>query len=424
MPTESLQNIAGVARLDDIVGPTSRPSATPPPAAATAGMLAPSTATGDPAPPPRHLIDLVRGQHQQEMADTRAATAKQWENVKANPARTGAILAAGAVPGAGIIPSALMGAAGAGTGLVLKRISDPSSQPLSVPESLGTMATEGGIQGVLSAAGQGLAQVGRGLYTGGVALLPRTLKNQFPNLAKTGLEEGIALTRGGAAEAEKRLGQSRASADSAIASAEQAGVGPVSTRRVIRSFRPVRTTMQNRAALGLPDETGAVAARARSFARQNPGGIPPTRAQALKREAQDLSESAYRAQERGANVNSTDLQMNEAQAGGLRGELERLVPEVGPINQRTQGLLGLTKAAEHASGTGHILSRLGGAGVTAALLGSGGGLLPAVAGAGAGAALTSPGGLTLTGLGVRKLGQAGPNLIRAAMLARMSQQKP
>lgn len=512
MPTESLQNIAGVARLEDIVGPT---TAAQPPSAATAGMLAPSTATGDPAQPPRHLIDLVRGQREQEIADQKVAGAQRWENVKAHPARTGAILAAGAVPGGGIIPSALMGAAGAGTGLVLKRLSDPTSQPLSVPESLGTMATEGGLQGALGAVGKGLSTLGSGLYRGGVALLPRLLKQEFPNLATTGLEEGIALTRRGAGRAEQAVKSSADEADAMIA-ARAASRPPVAgllpEGRVAVPLGPIPSPSGGRVALqlargaqrvpehqfralqglhaeptvvpvwgGMPAKT-AEAATADTVVGAGtvlrPMNAPPgvgkvpgmislqeatqhvptmmretatgalgtaepalgqTRrlvqlmskgrqwplnlvsAQALKRAEQETAHNAYRAMERGSVTRvPTRARFAKTVAQGTREAIEREVPDVAPINARTQALMGLQRAAEHASGTGHILSRLGGAAVPAALLGSGGGLLPAVGGAAAGAALTSPGGLTATGLGVRKVGQVFPNMSRAALLALMT----
>lgn len=267
-------------------------------------------------------------------------------------------------------------------------------------------------------ASKALAKTGSGLYRAGVALLPRTLKQQYPNIAETGIEEGLALTRRGATEAGKRATASRQSVDATIAAAEQAGAGPVSTRRIITELRPVRDKLADRVQLGMADETGAVSQRARMFASHNKGGIPLTRAQELKREAQDLAESAYRAQERGGTVNGTDLLLNEAQARGLRQEIERLVPEAGPMNARTQALMGLEKAAEHASGTGHVLSRVGGA--------AAGGSLGGVQGAVAGLLATTPGGLTSVGTGLGRMAPVASHLPTAlrlsALLAALSEQ--
>ncbi len=110
-------------------------------------------------------------------------------------------------------------------------------------------------------------------------------------------------------------------------------------------------------------------------------------------------------------------QFAKSVAQGTREAIEREVPNVGPINARTQDLLGLDRAATQASNTGHILSRLGGAGISAGIVGSGGGLLPAVAAAGAGALLTTPGGLTATGLALRPIASHLPSATRAAILA-------
>lgn len=280
---------------------------------------------------------------------------------------------------------------------------------------------QGGMEAAGGVVGKGIKLLGSGLYRGGVALLPKTLKQQYPDIVATGLKEGIALTRRGATKAGALVSASRNQADALLANAEKAGASAVSPRKVVTALRPVKAKMKTQAALGLPDETPALAQRAKTFAARNRGGIPLTKAQTLKREAQDLAETAYKARDKGATINSLEALTNEAQARGLREGIESIVPAVGPVNARTQSLMGLTRGAEHASETGHILSRLGGIG-GGALLGSAGGMLPAVAGAGAGLALSTPGGLTATGLMLRKTGSAvglSPQLLRAALLAQM-----
>lgn len=277
-------------------------------------------------------------------------------------------------------------------------------------------AIQGGLEAAGGVVGKGLKAVGGGLYRGGVALLPRSLKQASPNIATTGLKEGIALTKRGAQKAERLVSGSRQMADDVIAKAEQAGAPPVKARAVIQEFRPVRDKMRAQADLGLPNETPTLAARAKSFAGQHKGGIPLTKAQALKRESQELATNAYKARDKGAVINSMEALTNEAQARGLRKGIEARVPEVGPINQRTQDLVGVLRGAEHASETAHILPRLLGSGGAAAL-GSAGGLLPAVAAGGAGMALTTPGGLTATGLGIRALEPVASHAPQAGRLA-------
>ncbi|MPZ20126.1 MAG: hypothetical protein GEV06_19745 [Luteitalea sp.] len=272
------------------------------------------------------------------------------------------------------------------------------------------------------AAGKVFTAAGKGAYKGGVALLPRTLKQQHPNMAQTGFREGISLTRRGAKKAARLTSESRAQADDMLAVAEQGGAAPVQPRRVVQSLRPVRDKMKNQAALGLPDETPALAQRAATFAKRNKGGLPLTKAQTLKREAQDLAETAYKARDRGATINSMEALTNEAQARGLREGIEEIVPTVGPVNARTRSLMGVARGAEHASETGHILSRLGGAAGTGAVLGSVGGLLPAVGGAAAGSMLTTPGGLTALGVGLKGAGHYTPQMLRAALLGLLAQE--
>lgn len=334
------------------------------------------------------------------------------------------------VAGLAAAPLATTGylATGLGTGMAGQALASRGARALgATPDQAQLAGDVGGIAGsalaptVAQGISTGIDVVGKGLYKGGVALLPKTLKQQFPTMGEAGYREGIPLT-GKGADAAKAAGISGGQeADALIAEAQRQGVGPVSSRAVVSELRPVRDKVQRAAQLGLPNETSSVAGRARSFAAQNPKGIPLTRAQELKREAQDLAESAYRAQDRGATINQTDTLMNEAMAGGLRKELERLVPAVAPVNARTKELVGLEKGATHASQTGHILSRLGGSGVVGGLA-SLGGAVPAVAGAGAGLMLTTPGGLSQAALAlkaIRPLPSHLENPIRAAILAQL-----
>ena len=268
-----------------------------------------------------------------------------------------------------------------------------------------------------------LTSAGKVLYKGGTALLPKTLKQQYPNIAARGFEEGVALTKRGADKAGALATQSRQQADTLIAAAEKGGASPVTPREVVREFRPVAQKMRNQTALGLPNDTPALAQRAKAFASQNQGGIPLTKAQALKREAQDLADTAYKARDRGAVINSMEALTNESQARGLRAAIERRVPAVGPVNARTQELMGVLRGAEHASGTGHVLSRLGGVGA-GAVIGSSGGTVPALAAAGAGSMLTTPSGLTAAGIGLKRVGQAvDAKALRAALMALLANQQ-
>jgi hypothetical protein len=332
---------------------------------------------------------------------------------------TGGAFAGSLLGTLGGIPGRIAGAAtGGAIGKGAEMFFDEKDDTLG--DSLKAMGAGGAV-------GKGLKALGGGLYRGGVRLLPRTLRQEHENIAETGLREGIALTKRGATKAGELVGQSRQKADAIIGAAEQAGAPPVRPIEVISALRPVGQKMKTQAALGLPDETPALAQRARAFAAQNKGGIPLTKAQGLKREAQDLATTAYKARDKGAVINGMEALTNEAQAKGLRRAIEARVPAVADVNTRTQDLMGLTRGAEHASETGHILSRLGSGGLVGGLAGFGG-LGPAALGAGAGLALGTPGGLTATGLGMRKLGSAAsysPQALRlAALLGQLAAEQP
>lgn len=334
----------------------------------------------------------------------------------------GAIGGPGGAYVGGVLGASVGGALGQGAQDVLRGRSP----------SMADMGTAGAAQGTGEAFGRamgpGLSAAGRGLYKGGVALLPRTLKEKFPNIAQTGLKEGIALTKRGAAKADREMAGSAATARQMVADAQAAGGAPIRPMEVARAMRPVGQRMKSEAALGAPDETPALVQRVKAFNAQNKGGIPLTRAQELKGVAQDRANSAYKARDRGAVINNNELLTDEAQARGLREAIERAVPGIGAVNTRTQNLIGVRDAAEHASGTGHILSRLGSAGVGGTLAGSAAGALPATLGAAGGLMLGTPGGLTATGLGLTRIAPVAahtPNAVRlAAILAALTEDVP
>ena len=162
-----------------------------------------------------------------------------------------------------------------------------------------------------------------------------------------------------------------------------------------------------------------------SSGRQWP--ISLSAANRLKRAEQLRAHRAYRALDSGKVTQvSPRAQFAQSVAQGTREALEREVPSLGLINSRTQGLMGLERAAEHAAGTGHILSRLVGAGtgLSGVLVGSGGGLAPAIAGAAAGSMLATPGGLSRLGLLARTGGQIAPHAVRLALMAMLAGEQP
>lgn len=257
-------------------------------------------------------------------------------------------------------------------------------------------ASEGVGQAVGGAVGKGVAQTGKLVYKGGVALLPKGIKQEFPDLAEAGFREGVSLTNRGAAKAEKLVGQSAQQATDKLAIMERAGSSPVQPHELVSGM--TRTAGKVSKQPLRADDLQTISDMRTRVLAENPNPIPLTQANEMKQAAQRVATQGYKQIDRGAPINSVPLDVNMDIAHALRQAIESRVPSVGPINARTQDLIGLQRAAEHAGGTGHWLSRVGGAGVLGGLGFTGGGFIPALGAAAAGGAMATPGGATTTGL--------------------------
>lgn len=261
-------------------------------------------------------------------------------------------LTGGASIPAGMAAAGLGAAGGAGIGSIVNAARGGENGPKTAGDVAKTMA----VQGALGATGEG---VGRGIASGlakgayrvyrGVLRPSTPLQREFGDIAATGLKEGIPVSERGAATAAQRLGESAAAARDALAKAGPNAPRIRAVTEVGRSVQPLIQRAKVRARTGLPDESGAITDRVRALSKQNPGGISLDDAQAMKSELQDLAGSVYRAQDKGTPVLDLGADTNAALARGLRESIESRVPEVGPINERTQGLIGLNHAMENAN---------------------------------------------------------------------------
>lgn len=223
------------------------------------------------------------------------------------------------------------------------------------------------------------------------------------------------------ASAQRKLSNSTAKADSLVSDAEAAGTPGVRRRDVAKAVMgDPQATAQTRVRLGVPDATPELKEVAKGIIANNPVRIKLTDAQRMKREAQTL---AYEA---GVDNNSVKKAAEIAKAKALREGIEQQVPEVGPVNQQSQRLLGsqlaFAEAQDRPPGLSNMLAL--GAGSSAAA-GSGdlvGGLLVAAAMK----ALNSPRGGALAGIGIDSIGRGlnAQGLRQAALLARLAEQEP
>lgn len=300
-----------------------------------------------------------------------APASELWQRTKDNPAKFGAQVGAGLLGGGapraivGMLRAALGGAGGAGFGIAADAARRGPSPTMG--DDAKTMARDGGLAALGEGVGRGVMAVakagGKLLYR--TALRPSMgLQREFGDVAETGLREGAPVSDAGLARTGDELSLSADKVKRLIADAEAAGAPPVTTREVASEFGDVFQQGRRQAQLGKPDPRPPVVGRLRAFDARNPNGIPLTRAQELKGEAQDLASRAYRAEDLGNPINDLSAASDKAMARGLRQGIETRVPEVGPLNQRSQELIGLERALEDATrrnvpGVGSVRTLLG-----------------------------------------------------------------
>lgn len=223
-----------------------------------------------------------------------------------------------------------------------------------------------------------------------------------------------------ATSAQQKLTGSVEQADKMLAEAEAAGVPGVRRRDVARAVMgEPQDTAKLRTRLGVSDATPQLEEAAQGVMKNNPVRIKLTDAQKMKREAQSL---AYEA---GVDNNSVKKAAEKAKAGALRQGIEAQVPDVGPVNEKSQRLIGSQKAFAAAEDRPHNLSSM------LSVLGAGAGFagggpfgaaaIPAVI-----QALNSPRAGAMTGIAMDSFGKGmnAKSLREAALLARLLEQSP
>jgi hypothetical protein len=199
-----------------------------------------------------------------------------------------------------------------------------------------------------------LQGIGRRLY-GGLLKSSKAIKQEFGDVVPGLLENRRLISKGGAEAAETAVEASAKKADDMIAQSPRPTRG-VTPRRIVSEFRPVREAVQARVDAGVApaSELDKVVERARRIggsAKKTGGRFDPTRAQTLKRTAQDAAEGGYRQMERGnAKMLSTDDLLDAATARGFKGGLEDIIPGIGQQNRTTQTLIGESRALADAAG--------------------------------------------------------------------------
>jgi hypothetical protein len=332
-------------------------------------------------------------------------------------------------PIGGVIGAGLGGALGKG-GEIMAREARGEDGPESVGAMAGDIATRGGLEALAQGAGgligAGLQKVARPVYNLGLNASKR-LKREHADLAKTGINNAIAVSRRGTDKAERLRNESSTVAKGLISDAEKAGAPPVRANEVIAKggFGDLAKTARKEFQAGSGNEIPAIAGRMRTIRLRNRSGVPVTRAQELKSTMQAKADKVYRAAEKPGGAPPTiDADMDKATAQGFQRAIEARVPKVRDVNKRTRSLGGLTEGLEDAGEQNHVLRSL---------------LLPAVSGvstgmstgdtgtglqtAGITAALTAPGNMSRAAIGMDRMGKWGipAHALRAAIMAMLNE---
>jgi hypothetical protein len=302
----------------------------------------------------------------------------------------GAMLAApltgGASIPAGMAAAGLGAAGGAGLAITGRQIARGTPEPAA--QTLGTMAKQGAVNAAGEGIGRGVSHVASKaapLVARGVLKLSKSLQREHGADELTGafLKERVPV--GKSSDVGQRAKESAGEVDALLAAkdAERPTVagylpparetvplgnpqttmpkgtgvmvgkvidepgrgaypGQVDPREILTGLRGAKTELGNRALN--TRALGELSDLEREFLASHLNPMSLTETQALKRAEQKLADRAFRAQDAGNPINEVSANFHRGMASGARGAIERQVPQVGPMNARTQLLGGLEEA--------------------------------------------------------------------------------
>lgn len=264
------------------------------------------------------------------------------ENLPAVGGAIGGVLGAAGGPA---VAAGLAGLGGAGGRLLQRAI---GAEGMDVQDVAQEGAMQGGIQAVGGLAGKAMGAIGSRLYRG-LAKPSKALQAEHPDAVDTALNARALITGGGGRKLGNLMSQSAQQADDMIAQAAP-NVRNVRSRELVSEFGNTVKELRKRADIGQPSQLAEVGARGRRLMRSEPvGGFDLVRAQQLKKTAQNAANAGYRQAERGTVKEVTaDTMLDKDVARGFRKAIEKRVPEVGPVNKRTQSLGGAKDLVEDA----------------------------------------------------------------------------
>ena len=188
-------------------------------------------------------------------------------------------------------------------------------------------------------AGKGLSQGAERLYHS--ALKPtKAVERKFPNVVRTGLDEGIVVTGGSMDDVAGLIDDINADIGTRIEQGAKAGqVIPIDD--VIQRLDETKAFFGN--SIGGSKYLDELDALAETFKKERltmgeAKGIPVDKAQKLKQNTYNILRKAY------GELKAAETEGKKAMARGLKEEIAARVPEIGKLNERESRLIGLENA--------------------------------------------------------------------------------
>jgi hypothetical protein len=291
-----------------------------------------------------------------------------------HPVQTGAMLgglaAAPFTGGASLLAAGAGAAGGAGIGSIVNAARGGENGPSSALGVLKTMAGQGAAglagQGIGSGIAKGAQLAGRGLYRAGLLPIQQVL-GKYGDIVKTGVEEAIPVSKGGAQKiANVRAGRTAAKKDALNLADENVTFRAKGITDDAMSQLDDKATSLDIAGEG--DPSPVFQKRMDTFAAKNPDGtLTPSRLERIKSTLDDRNGAAYmKARKREPLTPKEESRLALTQAAGRA--QETAVPGYRDMNKGIMDAVGLEKAIQRrTSGTGgnqgleNAMTMLGGA---------------------------------------------------------------
>jgi hypothetical protein len=219
-----------------------------------------------------------------------------------------------------------------------------AGEALEIP---GAMLKEAGIQGAAEAVGgavtKGVSALGTAVYRGYLKpSLSMVNLTKAREIVATGIREMLPITTAGEARAQRLIGGINDQVTSMLASAK----GSVDLHDVAEKvrayakkhyFKPGVDEADFKAAMGVADTLD-------SHPSLNSTHVSPSEGNEIKRAVRPNSRAF------GQQGSAPEAATRKAAGAEMRGALEKLAPEIGPLNERERKLINALDAVKHAAG--------------------------------------------------------------------------